>query len=83
MTSTDRYEPDDWTPDGRKISDPSQFETIRQELERRGPVILKHWHYRGARSPTHVDLLCRRSMLGEPEPMRVIRSVLFRLPIQS
>ena len=54
MKITDRYEPDDWKLEGRKITDTAQLERIRGELEARGPVILKHWHYRGAHAPTHV-----------------------------
>ena|SRR5881394_3862297 len=54
MTIADRYEPDNWQPHGSKINEFAQLEKIRLELETRGPVILKHWHYRGARMPTHV-----------------------------
>jgi hypothetical protein len=51
MPSADRYAPDDWTLDAPKITEPEQMERVRTELAR-GPILLKHWHYRGARCPT-------------------------------
>ena|SRR5258708_7092768 len=46
----DRYEPDDWTPDGRKILSSENLAVIRKTLEV-GPIIVEHWLYRGARGP--------------------------------
>lgn len=54
MNSSYRYEPDDWRTDGPKINDSAQLQKMRLELDQRGPILLKHWHYRGAASPTHV-----------------------------
>ena len=52
MPSSYRYEPDEWVPDAPKITEPAQLARVRTDLETRGPVLLKHWHYRGSRSPT-------------------------------
>jgi hypothetical protein len=46
-----RCEADEWSPDGRKILSAENVEVIRKTLEEEGPVILEHWHYRGACSP--------------------------------
>ena len=46
-----RVEADDWSPDGRKILSEENLAVIRKTLEDEGPIILEHWHYRGARSP--------------------------------
>jgi hypothetical protein len=54
MTPTNRNEAGDWTSEGSKINDPSQLQRIRHELETRGPIVLKYWHYCGAAAPTHV-----------------------------
>jgi len=54
MPSPNRYPPDDWTTEGSRINDEPKLEAVRQELETRGPVIVKHWHYRGACSPSHL-----------------------------
>jgi hypothetical protein len=54
MTTSEPYAPDEWTPVGPKINDSAQLARIRQELEQRGAILLKHWHYCGARSPSHV-----------------------------
>lgn len=53
MPAPNRYPPDDWTIEGSRITDPDKVEAIRSELETKGPVILKHWHYRGACGPSH------------------------------
>ena len=53
MPSPNRYPPDDWTIEGSRITDPDKVEAIRSELETKGPVIVKHWHYRGACGPSH------------------------------
>lgn len=46
-----RCDTDEWTPHGRKILSAENLEVIRKTLEDEGPIILEHWHYRGARSP--------------------------------
>jgi hypothetical protein len=46
-----RVEADEWTPDGRKILSAENVAAIRKTLEDEGPIILEHWHYRGACSP--------------------------------
>jgi hypothetical protein len=46
-----RYEPDEWSAEGPKITTPENLEAIRTALEERGPVIVEHWFYRGARGP--------------------------------
>lgn len=49
----DRVEADDWTVEGSSIATPAKLEAIRGELER-GPVIVEHWHHRGASGPDHL-----------------------------
>jgi len=46
-----RYEPDEWTPDGKKILSAENLEIIRKTLEDEGPIIVEHRFYRGSRSP--------------------------------
>lgn len=46
----DRYEPDNWTPEGKKILSSESIERIRATLAN-GPIIVRHWFYRGACSP--------------------------------
>jgi hypothetical protein len=53
MPSPDRYPPDDWTTEGSRITDPDKVAAIRAELETKGPVVVKHWYYRGASCPGH------------------------------
>jgi DNA-directed RNA polymerase subunit N (RpoN/RPB10) len=43
----DRFEPDDWTEDGKKILSDESVERIKKFLSR-GPIIVQHWYYRGA-----------------------------------
>jgi len=47
---TDRYEPDGWTLDGEKITSPENLAAIREAADQ-GGIIVRHWFYRGARSP--------------------------------
>lgn len=54
MPSPNRYEPDQWTVDGSRIDAPEKVASIRAELETKGPIIVKHWHYRGASCPSHL-----------------------------
>ena len=46
----DRYEPDNWTVDGKKILSEESVEKIKAVLAR-GPIIVQHWFYRGASCP--------------------------------
>jgi len=46
-----RYEPDEWTPDGRVILSDENLDAIRKTLEDVGAVIVEHRFYRGSRSP--------------------------------
>jgi hypothetical protein len=38
-----RVEEDDWTTEGSSINSSEKLESIRAEVEKRGPVILEHW----------------------------------------
>jgi hypothetical protein len=51
MRTRFRNEADDWNPDGSKITAPEKLEAIKETLERKGPVIVEHWHYRGSSGP--------------------------------
>ncbi|HEY8228009.1 MAG TPA: hypothetical protein VIG25_22245, partial [Pyrinomonadaceae bacterium] len=46
-----RAEADDWRPDGPKILSQYNLDAIRKTVEDEGPIIVEHWHYRGARAP--------------------------------
>jgi hypothetical protein len=46
-----RAEADDWTPNGQKILSPENLAIVRKTLEDKGPIIVEHRFYRGARSP--------------------------------
>jgi hypothetical protein len=54
MPSPNRYEPDDWSTEGSRITDVEKIEAVRSELEEKGPVIVKHWHYRGGCGQSHL-----------------------------
>jgi len=47
---TDRYEPDEWTVEGEKITEPDNLAKIRAAADR-GGIVVRHWFYRGARCP--------------------------------
>ena len=51
MKTRFRCNDDDWTQDGRKITDAENLEAIRRAITDDGPVILEHWFYRGSCSP--------------------------------
>jgi hypothetical protein len=44
-------EDDEWTVKGSRITSKVNIDRIRQTLENEGPIIVEHWHYRGASSP--------------------------------
>lgn len=46
----DRYEPDNWTVNGFKITSQEGIGAI-QGVVKKGPIIVQHWFYRGASSP--------------------------------
>ena len=49
-----RVEVDEWTTDGRKITDAASMSAIKQLLNNHsGPVLLEHRYLRAARSPDH------------------------------
>lgn len=45
-----RYEPDGWHPDGRKILSGENVAAIQAKFNE-GPIIVRQWFYRAARSP--------------------------------
>ena len=47
-------EADEWTTDGPKIDSGENLEVIRRVLETRGPIIVKHWFYRGSSRPDYI-----------------------------
>jgi hypothetical protein len=47
---TNRYPPDDWSPDGPSLFDESKLGSIRAAADDQG-IIVRHWHYRGSRAP--------------------------------
>jgi hypothetical protein len=49
-----RIEIDEWSTDGKKITDPTSISAIRAVLNNHGgPVLLEHRYLRGARGPDH------------------------------
>ncbi len=46
----ERYEPDNWTTEGKKILSKESIGKIKDTLSR-GPIIVQHWYYRGASCP--------------------------------
>ena len=48
-----RLPKDNWVPHGRRIDAIENLDAVRQCLER-GPVIVEHWFYYGARSPARL-----------------------------
>jgi hypothetical protein len=48
-----RAEADNWSNKGPAIVADASLEVIQKELQERGPVIVEHWHYRGAQAPSH------------------------------
>ena len=54
MKVRDRYEPDEWSQEGLKITSPENLESVRSVLENEGPILVKHWFYRAATGPQHM-----------------------------
>ena len=50
VSMSDRYEPDEWTVEGEKITEPERLAKIREAADR-GGIVVRHWHYRGAQCP--------------------------------
>jgi hypothetical protein len=46
----DRYEPDEWSLQGETITSEANLALIREAADE-GGIIVRHWHYRAARSP--------------------------------
>jgi hypothetical protein len=42
---------DGWSSSGAKITDAAKLQAIRETTEKKGPVIVEHRFYRGARAP--------------------------------
>lgn len=40
-----------WRPDLQKIATPEKLAEIQRVLEKKGPVIVAHWHFYGSRAP--------------------------------
>lgn len=54
MKTRFRYEGDDWSGEGSKISAPENLEAIRNILEEEGPILVRHRFYRGGSGPDHL-----------------------------
>ncbi len=47
-----RNESDRWTLAVPRITEPAKLDAIREVIEKRGPIIVEHWYYRGASAPS-------------------------------
>jgi hypothetical protein len=47
-------EADEWTTEAIKITSPENLAKIRSVLESSGPIIVRHWFYRGGSRPDHM-----------------------------
>ena len=54
MKTRFRHEGDGWSSEGSKITSPENLEAIRSVLEKEGPILVKHWFYRGGSGPQHL-----------------------------
>nr|WP_315491634.1 hypothetical protein [uncultured Rhodoferax sp.] len=45
-------EPPKWSTNGANIMAPDQLATVRDHLDRVGPIAVLWWHYYGSRAPT-------------------------------
>jgi hypothetical protein len=43
---------DGWSVDGRKLTE-KDLEQIGQTIEETGPILMKHWFYRGSSNPAY------------------------------
>lgn len=50
----DRYEADGWSSNGAVITETSELNKVRSALAGYKTLVVKHWHYRGASSPSLV-----------------------------
>lgn len=50
----DRYELDEWTTEGKRISDPEILSVVEKAIDGGEIVAVEHWHYRGARAPSRL-----------------------------
>lgn len=48
---SDRYEPDQWTTEGERITSDENLARIREAADEVGGIVVRHWFYRGARGP--------------------------------
>ena len=51
MKTRFRNEADEWTSEGSSITSPEKLQAIKDTLDKKGPIIVEHWHYRGASAP--------------------------------
>ena len=59
-----RVEIDEWSTDGKKITDPMCIAAIREVLNNHhGPVLIEHSYLRGARSPDHFVFHCFEDLM--------------------
>ena len=49
-----RNEGDSWSTEGSKITSSENLEAIRNVLEKEGPILVKHWFYRGGSGPDNL-----------------------------
>ena len=44
----------EWTDKGESILSPKNLMAVERHLEDVGPIVVEHWHYYGASTPTHL-----------------------------
>ena len=54
MKTRSERDGDRWSGEGSKITSPEKLAAIRSVLETEGPIVVKHWFYRGGRGPRFV-----------------------------
>ena len=50
----DHHPNDGWSRDGERITDTAHLDRVRSAFAAFRILVIKHWHYRGARAPNHV-----------------------------